>query len=205
MYSFEDEKDLILIYIFPILLCREIGAEYGTTTGRPRRCGWLDIPQLRYSCLVNGFTSLNLTKLDVLDEFDEIQIGVRYMHKGVELITMPSSLKVGALHVLRGGGVFADHLRTNRFDLYKLLIWLFCILIIPYFWQVLSELEVEYETVPGWRSSIAKCRNFEDLPPQAQAYVRRIEELTGVPVRWIGVGPGRLDVIDRGDQYALKA
>lgn len=103
------KKGLIYIYIFFYVLCRDIGAEYGTTTGRPRRCGWLDIPQLRYSCLVNGFTSLNLTKLDVLDEFDEIQIGVRYMHKGVELITMPSSLKVGALLVvIRMEGVLND-------------------------------------------------------------------------------------------------
>lgn len=71
-----------------------MGAEYGTTTGRPRRCGWIDVPQLRYSCLVNGFTSVNLTKLDVLDELPEIKIGVRYMYKGKELETMPSSLKV---------------------------------------------------------------------------------------------------------------
>jgi adenylosuccinate synthase len=71
-----------------------VGAEYGTTTGRPRRCGWIDVPQLRYSCLVNGFTTVNLTKLDVLDQLPEIKIGVRYLHNGKELETMPSSLKV---------------------------------------------------------------------------------------------------------------
>lgn len=70
--------------------------------------------------------------------------------------------------------------------------------------QVLSELEVEYETVPGWNMSIAKCRRFEDLPPPAQAYVTRLEELIGVPIRWIGVGPGRLDVIDRGELHTLR-
>jgi len=70
--------------------------------------------------------------------------------------------------------------------------------------QVLSELEVEYETVPGWNQSIAKCREFEDLPPQAQAYVRRIEELVGVPIRWIGVGDGRLDIVDRGPEFTLR-
>jgi len=79
---------------------RRVGYEYGTTTGRPRRCGWLDIPQLRYSCLINGFTSLILTKLDVLDGLKEIKIGVRYMYKGKELDTMPSNLKVRT----RGGG-----------------------------------------------------------------------------------------------------
>ena len=70
--------------------------------------------------------------------------------------------------------------------------------------QVLSKLQVEYETVPGWQKSIAQCRKFEDLPPAAQAYVCRIEELVGVPVRWIGVGPGRLDVIDRGEDFTLR-
>ncbi|KAM3571112.1 hypothetical protein VYU27_006855, partial [Nannochloropsis oceanica] len=141
---------------------RNVGAEFGTTTGRPRRCGWLDIPQLRYSCLVNGFTSLNLTKLDVLDSLKEIKVGVRYVYEGRELESMPSSL------------------------------------------QTLSELEVEYETIPGWEQSLAQCRVFDDLPPAAQAYVKRIEELVGVPVRWIGVGPGRLDVIDRGEQLTLQ-
>lgn len=113
------------------------------------------------------------------------------------------------------------------------MVW--CGLPVPY--QVLDELEVEYETVPGWNQSIAKCRKFEELPPQAQvghptpplfgvalpphhshdppllhvpihsiqAYVRRIEELVGVPIRWIGVGDGRLDVVDRGPEYTLRA
>jgi adenylosuccinate synthase len=71
-----------------------VGVEYGTTIGRPRRCGWIDVPQLRYSCLVNGFRSVNLTKLGVLDELSEIKTGVRYLHKGKELETMPSSLEV---------------------------------------------------------------------------------------------------------------
>merc|ERR1719199_1216978 len=53
------------------------GREFGTTTGRPRRCGWLDIPQMRYSCKINGFTHLNLTKLDVLTGLDEIKLGVK--------------------------------------------------------------------------------------------------------------------------------
>jgi adenylosuccinate synthase len=64
---------------------RTVGGEFGTTTGRPRRCGWIDIPQLRYSNIINGFTNINLTKLDVLTGLPEVQIGVRYRHAGKEL------------------------------------------------------------------------------------------------------------------------
>ena len=56
----------------------QVGGEYGTTTGRSRRCGWLDIPQTKYSALINGFTSLNLTKVDVLTGIPELKIGKSY-------------------------------------------------------------------------------------------------------------------------------
>lgn len=71
----------------------KVGREFGTTTGRARRCGWLDIPQMRYSCKINGFTHLNLTKLDVLTGLPEIKLGVKYMLNGVELDEMPASLR----------------------------------------------------------------------------------------------------------------
>jgi adenylosuccinate synthase len=129
------------------------GGEVGTTTGRPRRCGWLDIPQMRFSTLVNGFTAICLTKLDVFTGMDELKIGVNYLHEGKVLDCMPSSL------------------------------------------QMLADLEVRYETLPGWKEDISKCKNFEELPVNAQRYVRRVEELLGVPVRWIGVGPGRDDIL----------
>eukprot|EP00640_Fibrocapsa_japonica_P001052 CAMPEP_0113943124 /NCGR_PEP_ID=MMETSP1339-20121228/19191_1 /TAXON_ID=94617 /ORGANISM="Fibrocapsa japonica" /LENGTH=501 /DNA_ID=CAMNT_0000947901 /DNA_START=20 /DNA_END=1525 /DNA_ORIENTATION=+ /assembly_acc=CAM_ASM_000762 len=134
---------------------RKVGHEYGTTTGRPRRCGWLDIPQMRYSCQINGFTALILTKLDVLTGLDEIKIGTRYVYNGKVLKGMPSNL------------------------------------------QILSGVEVQYETLPGWKEDITKIRNFEDLPEAAKAYVLRVEQLIGTPIRWIGVGPGRDEVIDR--------
>lgn len=70
------------------------GAEYGTTTGRPRRCGWIDIPQLRYALMLNGVTDINLTKLDVLTGFEEVKIGVKYIYEGQELPNMPASLSV---------------------------------------------------------------------------------------------------------------
>lgn len=132
---------------------REAGREYGTTTGRPRRCGWIDIPQLKYSLLINGFDDLNLTKLDVLTGFPEIQIGTKYKLHGQEIHYMPSSL------------------------------------------QEYAQVEVEYETMPGWTEDIAKCKTFQELPENCQRYVKRLEELLGHEIKWIGVGPGRDEII----------
>jgi len=139
-----------------------VGAEFGTTTGRQRRCGWLDIPQMQYSCLINGFTAINLTKLDVLTGLEEIKLGVAYKYQGKYLKSMPACLKS------------------------------------------YSEAEVEYEILPGWKEDISNCKNFEDLPENAQKYVLRVQELLGVPIRWVGVGPGRLEQIDRGEGWDLK-
>eukprot|EP00560_Eucampia_antarctica_P001571 CAMPEP_0197831670 /NCGR_PEP_ID=MMETSP1437-20131217/11454_1 /TAXON_ID=49252 ORGANISM="Eucampia antarctica, Strain CCMP1452" /NCGR_SAMPLE_ID=MMETSP1437 /ASSEMBLY_ACC=CAM_ASM_001096 /LENGTH=516 /DNA_ID=CAMNT_0043434689 /DNA_START=49 /DNA_END=1599 /DNA_ORIENTATION=- len=138
-----------------------VGAEYGTTTGRTRRCGWLDIAQMKYSVLVNGFTSINLTKLDVLTGLKELKIGKAYVHEGRYLDSMPACLKT------------------------------------------LSECHVEYEVLPGWTEDISKCKTFEELPLNAQRYVLRVQELLDVPIRWIGVGPNRLDQIDRGEGWDL--
>lgn len=140
-----------------------VGAEYGTTTGRQRRCGWLDIPQMQYSCLINGFSAINLTKLDVLTGLKEVKLGVAYKHNGKILESMPACL------------------------------------------QTLGECEVVYETMPGWTEDISKCKSFEELPQNAQKYVLRVQELLGVPIRWIGVGPNRLDQIDRGEGWDLSS
>jgi adenylosuccinate synthase len=70
---------------------QEVGREYGTTTGRRRRCGWLDLVVLKYSCLVNGYDKLNLTKLDVLDQLSEIKVGVKYLLDGKELSSFPGT------------------------------------------------------------------------------------------------------------------
>jgi len=134
---------------------RDVGAEYGTTTGRPRRCGWLDIPQMKYSIMINGFDSLMMTKLDCLTGLNEIRIGTRYVSDGKVLKTMPSNL------------------------------------------QVFGNVVVEYEILPGWKEDISKAKKWEDLPDQAQAYVLRVEQLLGTPIRWVGVGPSRDAVIDR--------
>ncbi|KAE9590743.1 hypothetical protein Lal_00023425 [Lupinus albus] len=76
-------------------LLRSAGHEFGTTTGRPRRCGWLDLVALKFSCQINGFSSLNLTKLDVLSDLDEIQLGVAYKHAdGTTINSFPSDLDI---------------------------------------------------------------------------------------------------------------
>ncbi|KAJ1993012.1 Adenylosuccinate synthase [Coemansia sp. RSA 1358] len=132
---------------------RDVGAEYGVTTGRPRRCGWLDLVVLRYSTAINGYTSINLTKLDVLDVFDEIKVAVSYTINGKEVTSFPADL---------------DDLATAT---------------------------VNYVTLPGWNQSISKCRSFDELPENCKKYVHFIEKDIGVPVKWIGVGAGRDEMI----------
>lgn len=71
------------------------GMEFGTTTGRPRRCGWLDLVALKYCCQINGFSSLNLTKLDVLSGLPEIKLGVSYHKLGGERVeSFPADLEL---------------------------------------------------------------------------------------------------------------
>lgn len=105
---------------------------------------------LRYACAVNGFTYLNITKLDVLSEMGEIKVGTKYVTgEGQRVEWFPADL------------------------------------------DLLESCQVEYETLPGWLEDISGCRSWQELPANARRYVERIEELVGVPVRWIGVGPGR--------------
>ncbi|KAH6819392.1 adenylosuccinate synthase [Perilla frutescens var. frutescens] len=131
-------------------LLRFAGQEFGTTTGRPRRCGWLDIVALKYCCQINGFSSLNLTKLDVLSDLPEIQLGVTYkLADGTPIHSFPADLRL------------------------------------------LEQIQVEYEVMPGWQTDISSIREYSQLPKAARDYIQRIEELVGVPVHYIGIGPGR--------------
>ena len=75
---------------------RNAGVEFGTTTGRARRCGWIDIPQLKYANMINGFTFINLTKLDVLTGFEIIKIGIHYLVDGKIDDTVPADLNIYA-------------------------------------------------------------------------------------------------------------
>ena len=66
-----------------------VGKEYGVTTGRKRRCGWLDLVVVKYSNMINGYTSLAITKLDILDGLSELKVAVAYIHNGVKLDSFP--------------------------------------------------------------------------------------------------------------------
>jgi adenylosuccinate synthase len=136
---------------------RERGVEYGTSTGRPRRCGWYDAVAVRFSVRLAGYSSIALTKLDVLDRFERIRVCVAYRdpQSGRRWETVPASASVYA------------------------------------------RLEPVYEDLPGWNADTRAARSWPDLPPEAQAYVRRLEALAGVPVSHVSVGPEREQMIVR--------
>jgi adenylosuccinate synthase len=137
---------------------RERGSERGTTTGRDRRTGWLDLVALRYAARLNGLTALAMTKLDVLAGIDPLRVAVRYRSSE---------------------GALLDEL--------------------PYHQSVLHAAEAEYEELPGFDAEIGECRNEAELPPEARNYLAFVAEQTGVPVRLVGVGPGREQVIWMGE------
>ncbi|XP_039208448.1 adenylosuccinate synthetase isozyme 1 [Crotalus tigris] len=134
-------------------LLQSRGHEWGVTTGRKRRCGWLDLVILRYAHMINGFTALALTKLDILDVLDEIKIGVAYRLDGKRIPYFPANQ------------------------------------------EILQKVEVEYETMPGWKTDTTSARKWEDLPPKAQNYIRFVENHVGVSVKWVGVGKSRESMI----------
>ena len=133
----------------------QIGGEFGTVTGRRRRCGWLDAVALRYAVRVNGLTEIALTKLDVLSAFDTIKIATAYDSLGDRHTEFP---------------------RQQR---------------------VLYNCVPAYEQHAGWSSDISMARTFADLPEPARRYVERIEELAGVPISTVSVGPGRAATLRR--------
>ena len=131
----------------------EKGHEVGTVTGRSRRCGWFDAVLVRQSACLNGITGVALTKLDVLDELDEIKICVGYELAGKQIDYLPSAQSAQ------------------------------------------SEVQPIYETMQGWKTSTAKSKSIDELPPLAMKYVRRIESLIGVPISLISTSPEREDTI----------
>ncbi|ACL66028.1 Adenylosuccinate synthase [Anaeromyxobacter dehalogenans 2CP-1] len=132
---------------------RKLGGEYGATTGRPRRTGWLDALALRYAVRVNGLSGIAMTKLDVLTGFDTVKIAVGYRLDGKVLDEMPSD---------------------------------------P---EVIERCTPVYEELPGWTEKLEHLRTWDDLPPRARAYVKRVEELAGVKVVGCSVGADRGETI----------
>jgi len=133
---------------------RQRGAEFGATTGRPRRCGWFDAVVVRQSGKVNSLTGVVITKLDVLDGIDPVRICVGYQCGKERFQTVPPHL------------------------------------------DFLQDCQPLYEEHPGWKKPTAGCVRWEDLPREAQTYVRRMEELTEVPVAMVSTGQERNQFIE---------
>jgi len=129
------------------------GDEFGATTGRPRRCGWLDAVTLRRAARTNGVTGFCVTKLDVLDGVETIKVGTSYRLNGKLLDVPPDN---------------------------------------PAVWD---DLEVEYESFPGWQENTRGATRFDDLPANARAYIKSMESLCGAPVHMISTGPDRVENI----------
>jgi adenylosuccinate synthase len=129
------------------------GAEFGATTGRPRRCGWFDAVALQRSIRINSISGICITKLDVLDGLESIRICTGYEVDG-EVRAIPP---VGA--------------------------------------EAYAECRPVYEELPGWVESTVGVKSFEELPPAARAYLKRIEEVTGTPIDMVSTGPDRVETI----------
>ncbi|GAA0702451.1 adenylosuccinate synthase [Paraclostridium ghonii] len=134
---------------------RTQGREFGTTTGRARRCGWFDAVIVRYAARVNGLTSISLMLLDVLTGFDTVKICTSYKMGDKILKEFPASL------------------------------------------EDLAKCEPIYEELEGWSEDLTGIEKYEDLPQNAKKYIAKIEELIGVSVDMVSVGPNRAQTIVR--------
>ena len=132
----------------------ENGHEFGTTTGRRRRAGWMDLVALRYAVRLNRMDALAITKLDVLRGLGPLRVAVRYRSKE--------------------GAVLESF---------------------PYHQSILHSATPEYEELPGFDEDLRECREVEDLPQTARDYLRFIEDFVGVPIKLVGVGPDRDQVV----------
>ena len=139
---------------------RETGQEYGASTGRPRRCGWFDAVAVRYAARINGIDALAITKLDVLDGIEEIQICTSYRCGDDILTEMPGET------------------------------------------AQLSKCQPVYETMPGWSAPTAGVTDYAKLPPEAQRYIARLEEICDVPAAIVSTGSDRNHTIIRKDSVA---
>lgn len=131
---------------------RELGHEYGTTTKRPRRCGWLDLVAVKYGVRINSATGIVINHLDTIGKFKKIQLCVAYKYKGKE---------------------------TMKFDTN---------------FDVMSKCKPVYETFDG-DFDVKGISKREDLPENAKKYLDRIEQVVGIPIKFIGTGPEREDFI----------
>ena len=134
---------------------RELGHEYGTTTKRPRRCGWLDLVALNYSIMLNGLTSIAINHLDTIGKLDKIKLCVAYDVNGKR----------------------EEYFNTNI--------------------DFLKSAKPIYEEFDGNFENISNCKTFDELPENAKKFIKRIEELTSTPIKYIGTGAARDNIIVR--------
>lgn len=132
---------------------RELGHEYGTTTKRPRRCGWLDLVALKYAAMINGLTGIAINHVDTVGKLDEIKLCVGYKKDGE--VTMKFSTDL----------------------------------------DYINECEPVYETFEGNFGDISNVKSRDELPENAKKYLNRVEEIVGVPIKFIGTGAGRDSMI----------
>lgn len=131
---------------------RDIGKEYGATTGRPRRCGWLDLVALKYSLMLNGVTQLIMTKTDVLDSFNVIKVVTAYSINGELTDQMPYDLD--------------------------------------------ADVKPVFTEMAGWNTDLTGIRSKEQFPRELKEYILFLEKELKVPVKYVGVGPDREQIIE---------
>ena len=154
----------------------QVGNEYGTTTGRPRRTGWLDMVALRESNRINGYTGLVVTKLDVLGDLDELKTCIGYEMDGQTLHVMPTTSE----DLARCSPIYETH---------------------PGFPSMSQE-----DWVAMAEASRSEGTGFDAFPEVIRDYLRRIEQLAGVPIVSVGVGPDRrASIASKGGPFDLPA
>lgn len=149
---------------------REKGAEYGTTTGRPRRVGWLDLESVKFACEVAGITKIAITKIDILSGLKEIKVCVGY-----SLPVIPASSSV----IPAKAGIHKN----------KPISYSSC------GYEELFNLTPIYKTLPGWNEEIAGITKFSELPKNCQDYIKFIEKFLGVKISIVSTGPAREEYI----------
>jgi adenylosuccinate synthase len=133
---------------------QQTGHEYGTTTSRPRRCGWLDLVVVKYACMLSGITKLAITKLDVLNGLSQVYLCTQYQLEGKRIDYVPANI------------------------------------------EVFTACKPVYKEFKGWETINQNTKTFEELPKEAQTYLKFIEKEAGVPISLVSIGPGRTETIE---------
>ena len=131
---------------------RKTGREFGATTGRPRRCGWIDLPALKYAIMLNGVTEMVMTKADVLSGFETIYACTHYNYQGETIDYMPYDINA-------------------------------------------VKAEPVFEAIDGWKENLTGIRKPSEIPDKLQEYINFLEKHLGVPIKYLSVGPDRVQTL----------